>query len=92
MQKVKVHRYVSGKRPEYAPASSSDEESEDEDLLELQKQREPSPASDDYTSHHEKVLASDDPRLKRLISRKVQEAEQQEDLEEKVRRRYEIVD
>jgi microfibrillar-associated protein 1 len=88
MQKVKVHRYVSGKRPEYAPASSSDEESEDEDFLEMQKQKDPSPQPDDYTSQHESILATDDPRLKRLISRKVYEAEQPEDLEEKVRRRY----
>ena len=33
MKKVKVHRYVSGKRPDYAPAASSEEESEDEDFL-----------------------------------------------------------
>ena len=34
MQKVKVHRYVSGKRPEYAPESSTEEESEEEDFVE----------------------------------------------------------
>lgn len=33
MQKVKVHRYVSGKRPEYAPSTSSEEMSEGEDLV-----------------------------------------------------------
>ena len=85
MQKVKVHRYVSGKRPEYAPASSSEEESEDEDFLEL-KQREPSPEVDEYSSHQDKV--PDDPRLKRLISRKVKETDHVEDLEERIRRRY----
>ncbi|XP_049771129.1 microfibrillar-associated protein 1-like [Schistocerca cancellata] len=35
MQKVKVHRYVSGKRPDYAPVSSSEEDSEAEDFTEL---------------------------------------------------------
>ncbi len=38
MKKVKVHRYVSGKRPDYA-AVSSDEESEDEDFLEKRVQK-----------------------------------------------------
>lgn len=33
MQKVKVSRYVSGKRPEYAPRSSSEDESEDEEFI-----------------------------------------------------------
>ena len=33
MQKVKVHRYVSGKRPDYAPHSSSEDESEDEEFV-----------------------------------------------------------
>ncbi|KAG8224536.1 hypothetical protein J437_LFUL004227 [Ladona fulva] len=37
MQKVKVHRYVSGKRPDYAPISSSEEESEEEDFIEQQR-------------------------------------------------------
>lgn len=33
MKKVKVRRYVSGKRPDYARAASSEEKSEDEDFL-----------------------------------------------------------
>ncbi|KAF4519947.1 hypothetical protein B566_EDAN015039 [Ephemera danica] len=37
MQKVKVHRYISGKRPDYAPDSSSDAESGDEDFLQRQR-------------------------------------------------------
>lgn len=32
MQKVKVQRYISGKRPEYAPKDASDESSNDEDF------------------------------------------------------------
>ena len=32
MKKVKVHRYISGKRPEYAPASSDEEVTDEEDF------------------------------------------------------------
>jgi microfibrillar-associated protein 1 len=69
MQKVKVHRYVSGKRPEYAPMSSSEEESEEEDFIETRKAREGSP----HHHHHHHSSASgegghDDARLRRLKS------------------------
>lgn len=37
MQKVKVQRYISGKRPEYAQRDSSDESSADEDFIEHKK-------------------------------------------------------
>lgn len=37
MQKVKVQRYISGKRPEYAPKEASDESSNDEDYFENRK-------------------------------------------------------
>lgn len=37
MQKVKVQRYISGKRPDYAPAASSEEDSETEDFLDQQR-------------------------------------------------------
>lgn len=37
MQKVKVQRYISGKRPEYAPKEASDESSNDEDCFENRK-------------------------------------------------------
>lgn len=39
MQKVKVQRYISGKRPEYAQHKSSDEESESEDFIDRRAQR-----------------------------------------------------
>lgn len=86
MQKVKVHRYVSGKRPEYAPASSSDEESEDEDFMEVQKPKEASPGPEVIELPPEKYLASEDRRLKRLIQRKLQE-EHEEAEEEPLNRR-----
>ena len=41
-QKVKVNRYVTGKRPEYAPQSSSEEEDEDFIQKRLHKQLEES--------------------------------------------------
>ena len=37
MQKVKVQRYISGKRPEYAPKDVSDESSNDEDCFDNRK-------------------------------------------------------
>ncbi|KAL3276572.1 hypothetical protein HHI36_011946 [Cryptolaemus montrouzieri] len=62
MQKVKVHRYVSGKKPDYAQDVRSDSESDDEDFLDKRNQPnarlspEP-PKSDDEMN---------DPRLRRL--------------------------
>ena len=51
MEKVKVHRYVSGKRPEYAKGrhSSSESESSDEDdfITQRQRRRQGSPKTDD---------------------------------------------
>lgn len=37
MQKVKVQRYISGKKPDYAQGVSSSEESDLEDFIEQQK-------------------------------------------------------
>lgn len=68
MQKVKVHRYVQGKRPEYAPESTSEEESDDDDFLESRKVRGASPATN-FDSDQMIQLPSDalnDARLKRL--------------------------
>lgn len=39
MQKVKVRRYISGKRPEYAQYESSEEESGDDDFVDRRAQR-----------------------------------------------------
>lgn len=68
MQKVKVHRYVQGKRPEYAPESTSEEESDDDDFLESHKVRGNSP-SNNFETDQIIQLPSDalnDARLKRL--------------------------
>lgn len=79
MQKVKVHRYISGKRPEYAHYRSSDEESEDDDFIDRRAQRsfanrgdnsfDKSRKRDDLTSlddTYKSDEAADDPRLRRL--------------------------
>jgi len=68
MQKVKVHRYVQGKRPEYAPESTSEEESDDDDFLDSRKVRGASPTTN-FESEQMIHLPSDalnDARLKRL--------------------------
>lgn len=73
MQKVKVHRYVSGKRPDYAPRSSSEEESEDEEFIAPTKLNKQNDEDDEFPDDNyapqgdftevEKL----DPRLKRLM-------------------------
>uniref|UniRef100_A0A3B3CE35 Microfibril associated protein 1 n=1 Tax=Oryzias melastigma TaxID=30732 RepID=A0A3B3CE35_ORYME len=77
MEKVKVKRYVSGKRPDYAPMESSDEEEEDFQFV-RGKEVEP-----------EVELEQDDvsdPRLKRLMNRA------SEDVEERLARHRQIVE
>lgn len=82
MQKVKVHRYISGKRPEYAQYRSSDEESEDDDFMDRRAQRSFANRGDDsYASRKRDTAmsmedsyrsdeAADDPRLRRLARHK----------------------
>lgn len=84
MQKVKVHRYISGKRPEYAQYKSSDEESETEDFIDRRAQRsfanrgdnsyDMSRKRDNETSVNDDSYrsdeAADDPRLRRLARHK----------------------
>lgn len=82
MQKVKVHRYISGKRPEYAK-SDSDDSSQDEDFMENRKsivigkvlninQEQQMNASDDDENYNKNQSDDDsndeidDPRLRRL--------------------------
>lgn len=79
MQKVKVQRYISGKRPEYAQYKSSDEESESEDFIDRRARRcfanrgdenfNPSRKQDCVLStakSYNKDEAADDRRLRRL--------------------------
>ncbi|XP_077446486.1 microfibrillar-associated protein 1 [Stigmatopora argus] len=76
MEKVKVKRYVSGKRPDYAPMESSDEEEEDFQFVKKGKDLEP-----EVEQEEEDVS---DPRLKRLLNRV------SEDVEERLARHRQI--
>uniref|UniRef100_T1J742 Micro-fibrillar-associated protein 1 C-terminal domain-containing protein n=1 Tax=Strigamia maritima TaxID=126957 RepID=T1J742_STRMM len=65
MRKVKVHRYVSGKRPEYAPHSSSGEDSDDEFPFEKKNKQNQELIEIATIEQDER----DDPRLRRLQNR-----------------------
>lgn len=68
MEKVKVKRYVSGKRPDYAPMESSDEEEEDFQFVKKGKEME-----QEVELEEEDVS---DPRLKRLLNRVSEDVEE----------------
>ncbi|XP_055065336.1 microfibrillar-associated protein 1 [Misgurnus anguillicaudatus] len=68
MEKVKVKRYVSGKRPDYAPMESSDEEEEDFQFVKKGKEAEPEMEVEEDESS--------DPRLRRLMNRVSEDAEE----------------
>ncbi|KAJ1531451.1 hypothetical protein ONE63_000130 [Megalurothrips usitatus] len=94
MQKVKVHRYVSGKRPDYAPMSSSEEESEEEDFIEHQgaptKPTRPPPRhTESPTELYDESELADDPRLRRLMTRHAPKSEEDEDRRERHRHIHE---
>uniref|UniRef100_A0AAX7VFR3 Micro-fibrillar-associated protein 1 C-terminal domain-containing protein n=1 Tax=Astatotilapia calliptera TaxID=8154 RepID=A0AAX7VFR3_ASTCA len=78
MEKVKVKRYVSGKRPDYAPMESSDEEEEDFQFVKKGKEMEP-----EVELEEEDVS---DPRLRRLLNRV------SEDVEERLARHRQIAE
>lgn len=79
MQKVKVHRYISGKRPEYAQQESSDDDSVDEDFVDRKAQRNFANRGDEITmdlnrrqtydemEEPNEEEAAADPRLRRLL-------------------------
>lgn len=87
MQKVKVHRYISGKRPEYAQYDSSGDESAEEDFMDRKAQRNFANRGDeismdllksrgedsnDESNNHDDEDTLADPRLRRLMeARKV---------------------
>lgn len=91
MQKVKVHRYVSGKRPEYAPESSTEEESEEEDFVEKRVTLATQAASGAVgsTNHAEEENDEeivDDPRLRRLKVRRYDDVHVHSDEDERIER------
>lgn len=87
MQKVKVHRYVAGKRPDYAPQSSSEEESDDDDFIEARRQQllQEQYENAENESEQPEVVVAEDPRLRRL--QKVHNIDE-ESLEEERRARH----
>nr|CAH7752018.1 unnamed protein product [Callosobruchus chinensis] len=62
MQKVKVHRYVSGKKPEYAQDAQSESDEDEEDFLERRNHLPTIPSPEPVRSDEE----INDPRLRRL--------------------------
>ncbi|KAG8191103.1 hypothetical protein JTE90_008415 [Oedothorax gibbosus] len=85
MQKVKVFRYVSGRRPKYAPEESSEEESDDEFPFEkkpISHAPESAPMDDEEALKH-------DPRLRRLLKRGQDEDDEMEDRIERHRHIHE---
>ncbi|EDV96284.1 microfibrillar-associated protein 1 [Drosophila grimshawi] len=95
MQKVKVQRYISGKRPDYARADSSSDESDDDDFVDNRKRLERHKAerhkvellrrnSADKNTAEQDEAEVDDPRLRRLRARPVDV----EDLERERRERH----
>ncbi|XP_037087060.1 microfibrillar-associated protein 1-like [Pollicipes pollicipes] len=71
MQKVKVQRYVTGKRPDYAPSSDEEFGSDDEFVA---NQQQPAPGEELELTEQER----DDPRLRRLQRLQQQEQQQQQ--------------
>ncbi|KAK7086409.1 Microfibrillar-associated protein 1 [Halocaridina rubra] len=84
MKKVKVQRYVSGKRPDYAPASSDDEEEEDEDFTLPRGASSPTP----HKSLTEAEMS--DPRLRRLLAQRLSEKAEEEEMDTDIPRRRPI--
>ncbi|XP_028298075.1 microfibrillar-associated protein 1 [Gouania willdenowi] len=83
MEKVKVKRYVSGKRPDYAPMELSDEEEEDFQFLKKGKEAE---LKAEVKAEPEEEEDVSDPRLKRLLNRV------SEDVEERLARHRQIAE
>lgn len=80
MKKVKVSRYISGKRPEYAQYESSEEESGEEDFIHTSRNRvEEIDTQVCYKEFEpENEVDYDDPRLKRLLIRSKTNSKDQE--------------
>ncbi|KAL7038944.1 hypothetical protein ACKWTF_009752 [Chironomus riparius] len=93
MQKVKVHRYISGKKPQYAKNVSSEESSEEEDFIDNKKSIIINKVKELGNQHQEDVKSDDDsdaeiddPRLRRL-----QAASRYDDPDERLERHKRFV-
>jgi len=89
MQKVKVQRYISGKRPDYARRySESESEEEEQDFVNKKREvgrhddsRSPSPDRSDMPD----MASVSDPRLRRLLAARLREREEDSDDEQEDR-------
>ncbi|GIY81350.1 microfibrillar-associated protein 1 [Caerostris darwini] len=86
MQKVKVFRYVSGRRPKYAPEESSEGESDDEFPFE----KKPISAAPEFPTIDDEEALKQDPRLRRLLQRE-QKTDDEEDRIERHRHIHEPI-
>ncbi|XP_042903231.1 microfibrillar-associated protein 1A isoform X2 [Parasteatoda tepidariorum] len=77
MQKVKVFRYVSGRRPKYAPEESGEEDSDEEFPFE---KKQPISAPEPMPVDDEEALKQD-PRLRRLLKRDKEDDEEEDRIE-----------
>jgi microfibrillar-associated protein 1 len=100
MQKVKVHRYISGKRPDYAPDTSSEEGSDEEEFIQTQRTKRSAvrvflnvlltfhiPNLNAYRSKEEdveKVSFVQDKRLERLQRNEDEKSSEEEDNEDDI--------
>ncbi|XP_035671164.1 microfibrillar-associated protein 1-like [Branchiostoma floridae] len=88
MEKVKVKRYVSGKRPDYAP-QSSDEEEEDDDF---RLKRQPEVVIQPSASTAADMAEVDDPRLRRLLKARAAEDESSDEELDRVARHRRVLE
>lgn len=90
MKKVKVHRYVSGKRPDYAPMSSSEEDEDSDGFIEHQQQKNQKPPPKPPSPKQEEIDSDEyidkDPRLRRLIKTRVRQESDESDTENRMER------
>ncbi|GFS34725.1 microfibrillar-associated protein 1 [Trichonephila inaurata madagascariensis] len=82
MQKVKVFRYVSGRRPKYAPEESSEGETDDEFPFE----KKPITTAPEPPSMDDEEALKQDPRLRRLLQRD----QEDDDAEDRIERHRHI--
>lgn len=91
MEKVKVSRYVTGKRPEYAP-DTSDEEDDEQIEFSLTKQQQQNRLTSD-ADHDVKLEAENyDRRLRRLQGRQIEEVDSDDDREARVLRHRQLLE
>ncbi|XP_041365726.1 microfibrillar-associated protein 1-like [Gigantopelta aegis] len=86
MEKVKVSRYVTGKRPEFAPESDSDE---DDEPFEMQKK---AVATERAVEDEEADGDVADRRLRRLRDRRAVDSDDDEDEDRVARHRREVIE